>query len=79
MYADKKKGGGNATTETVAPEGIAKQVEIVNDLSSKRGGSEISNADIQIARAFNDRLIKSNNDMLVCDCLLYTSPSPRDS
>ena len=74
VYADKKKGGGNATTETVAPEGIAKQVEIVNDLSSKRGGSEISNADIQIARAFNDRLIKSNNDMLVCDMEILGDP-----
>ena len=74
------KGVGNQLTETVTA--LNKQTEIVHDTQLEMGryyaGLERANDDIQLIRDNQQTILTRLDDTVSKDCLLYTSPSPRD-
>tara|TARA_R110000851_G_scaffold293410_3_gene447951 strand:+ start:2278 stop:5397 length:3120 start_codon:yes stop_codon:yes gene_type:complete len=66
--------GGESAAEFVPVEGMVSQVEVINAGAIAGGGSEISNAEISIARNFNDRLVNSKNDLLMAELTIIGDP-----
>jgi hypothetical protein len=68
-YKLSQGGTGNAPAE-----GIGGSYETINNTAMANGGSEISNADINIARGFNQRLVNSHADLLMMTMTIMGDP-----
>lgn len=68
------RSGGDGAGTTTPVEGQASAVETVNNASGNDHSSGIADPQVQVARAFNDRLIFSNVDMIRVDMRIVGDP-----